>query len=203
MTSLAAHAIYGAAWLSFAFGHSLLAGGSVKRRLQSWLGAGYRLAYNVLAGLHLTLLVVLGAVLFGTELDFDRPWLLVGCQWLLVVAGITVMSAGMVTYDLGRFIGISQWRTARAGGALAEDEPLRLEGPHRWVRHPVYAGAHLFMWGGAINELGLTTAVWVSLYLLVGMMLEERRLIALYGEAYRVYRAAVPALIPWKGRVTL
>lgn len=203
MTSLAAHAIYGAAWLSFGIGHSLFAGDTIKRHLVPWLGAGYRLAYNVAATLHLTGLMVLGTLLFGTGFDFARPWVLVGLQGLLVVAGITVMSAAMVTYDLGRFLGLSQWRAARAGSPIAEDEPLRLEGPHRWVRHPVYAGAHLFMWGGAVNELGLATAIWVSLYLLVGMVLEERRLEQLYGEAYRSYRAAVPALIPWKGRVAL
>ena len=203
MTSLAAHAIYGAAWFSFGVGHSLLAGDWLKRRLVPWLGAGYRLAYNLVATLHLALLVVLGTLLFGTDSPFTRPWVLVGCQWALVVAGITVMSAGMVTYDLGRFIGYSQWRAARAGQPIAEDEPLRLEGPHRWVRHPVYAGAHLFMWGGAINELGLATAAWVSAYLLVGMVFEERRLGRLYGEAYRAYQTAVPALIPWRGRVSL
>jgi protein-S-isoprenylcysteine O-methyltransferase Ste14 len=68
------------------------------------------------------------------------------------------------------------------------------------VRHPLYLGAHMILWGGAVNEFGLATALWGSLFLAVGARHEEKALLALYGEAYATYQRRVPAVIPWKGK---
>lgn len=57
------------------------------------------------------------------------------------------------------------------------------------------SGAH------AQTEFALATAVWGSVYLLIGALYEERRLADRYGDAYVEYRRRVPAFIPWRGRV--
>jgi len=46
----------------------------------------------------------------------------------------------------------------------------------------------------------LVTALCLTLYFIVGSRLEEIRLIHLFGDSYREYRRAVPALfpLPWK-----
>lgn len=51
-----------------------------------------------------------------------------------------------------------------------------------------------------MNESLLVSALAITAYLVVGSMLEERKLIANFGNAYQQYREAVPALIPlpWK-----
>jgi protein-S-isoprenylcysteine O-methyltransferase Ste14 len=79
-------------------------------------------------------------------------------------------------------------------------EPLRLDGPHRFVRHPLYTALFLVLWGRAFDEAMIATAVWGSLYLIVGTRFEERKLLRLHGAAYARYRARVPAFLPWKGR---
>ena len=99
-------------------------------------------------------------------------------------------------YDLGRLGGLTQLRHPHQ----PEDEELRQDGPHAWVRHPLYAGAFLILWGAALSPLGLTTACWGSLYLLIGTWCEERRLLRRYGEPYRAYQRRVPAFLPWRGR---
>jgi hypothetical protein len=176
-------------------------GETAKRRLRPWLGAGYRLAYNGIAGVHVALIWLGGRALVGGDnLDLGLPealqTLLAGVRW----AGLAVIVAGLLQYDLGRFSGLSQLLAVARGRGASEHEELHVTGMHRYVRHPLYAGAYLYLWGGVDNEFQLATAVWASAYLAIGARLEENRLLALYGASYRDYRRRVPSLIPWRGR---
>lgn len=198
MPSLAAHALYALAWLSFGALHSLLA----SRRLKAHLGLGAytRLAYNLFALVHVAAVIALGRWLLGGAPAFGRAGAVVWLQAAMVVVGAGVFVWGLAGYDLGRFAGTAQVRAHRAGIPLDEDGPLRIAGAGRYVRHPLYAGGLLLLAGGIIDPYTLATALWAGLYLLVGMGFEERRLAARYGDAYRAYRSRVPALVPWRGR---
>ena len=198
MSPVWAHGLYALAWAGFGLGHSLLAAPAVKARLS--LGPYTRLAYNAAALVHLALVLALGYWLLPDPVVFDRPGWLVAGQGVAAALGLGVFLWGLSGYDLGRFAGTAQIHAHRAGVTLAEDEPLRIAGANRWVRHPLYAGALPLLWGGVADERALATALWATLYLLAGMANEERKLLALYGEAYREYKRNVPALLPWRGR---
>lgn len=201
VTAFDAHLIYAVAWSTFGAGHSLLAGERVKARLRPFLGAFYRLAYNGFAVLHLALVWLFGAWVFGAETPYELP----SALWLAMVGvnitGWVVMLLGLRGYDLGRLGGIRQIRNYFNGIDEPEDEPLRLDGLHRYVRHPLYTGGFLILWGRVDGEFELATAVWGSLYLLIGSWFEERWLFRHYGAAYADYRKRIPAFLPWKGRV--
>ena len=193
------HLIYALGWLSFGLVHSALSASNLKHRLEPVFGAYYRLSYNLFAVIHI------GAVwLFGkTALDATPFALEPGIETALTVIrwlGIVVLVLAIREYDLGRFSGLSQIRAHRSGRKDPGDEALVLSGLHRFVRHPLYLGAYMILWGGAGNEFGLATAVWGSLYLAVGARHEENALLALYGEAYAEYKRRVPALIPRPAR---
>lgn len=195
------HIVYGLLWLSFGAVHSLLAGESVKRRLRPLLGDGYRFAYNGFATLHVALIWVGGQALLGANaVDLGLPdgarALLAGLRW----SGAAIILVALLHYDLGRFSGLTQLLGATRGRSIQQSEVLHVTGLHRYLRHPLYAGAYLYLWGSVTNEFQLATAVWASAYLAIGTHLEETRLVALYGEPYERYRARVPSLIPWKGR---
>ncbi len=201
MTEIHAHILYALAWLSFGIGHSLLAGARAKAALAPALRAYYRLAYNGFAALHIAAVWLFGRWLLAGTVGFALPGAATGAMIALSVLGAAVLLLALRDYDLGRFAGTAQIRAHRQGRDEPEDEPLHVGGWHAYIRHPLYAGAYLILWGNAQDPFGLATAIWGSAYLAIGTWFEERRLLALYGEDYRRYREKVPALMPWRGKV--
>jgi protein-S-isoprenylcysteine O-methyltransferase Ste14 len=67
-------------------------------------------------------------------------------------------------------------------------EALHVEGPYRWVRHPLYLGWLLAVFGAAHMTIDrLTFAVITSTYVVVAVPLEERSLVNVFGEQYTQY----------------
>jgi protein-S-isoprenylcysteine O-methyltransferase Ste14 len=82
--------------------------------------------------------------------------------------------------------------------------PLRapnfiVRGPYRWARHPLYFFTLVLFWSfpdGTLDRL-LFNVLWTG-WVIVGTHLEEKDLVATFGEAYRRYQETVPMLLPWR-----
>ncbi|WP_157736146.1 methyltransferase family protein [Granulosicoccus antarcticus] len=171
---------------------------SIKNRLPAHVRHGYRLAYNIVSAIHFLLVYLIGRALLDQsrfDLSLSNPAAFL--YSLLSIGGVIVILLALRQYDLGLFSGISQLlKKNNPDGDVIE--PLNTAGLNRWIRHPLYTGAFMYLWGGANSQFGLWTAIFASAYLLIGVHYEERKLIAVYGDAYINYKASVSKFLPLK-----
>src|SRR5471032_3086019 len=74
---------------------------------------------------------------------------------------------------------------------------------YKLVRHPIYFGFIVAFWAAPTMTVGhLLFAAVTTAYILVGIFLEERDLVDLFGDEYRRYRERVAMLVPWRSRAT-
>ena len=114
--------------------------------------------------------------------------------WLLVLSSTFLINH----FDL---FGLRQvWFHARKRQAM--DEPFVTRAFYRIVRHPLMLGFLVAFWATPAMSLGhLLFAPMTTGYILVAVkFLEERDLLALYGDTYRDYQRRVPMLLPWPKR---
>ena len=205
------HLTYVVLWLSFGVVHSLLALPKVKERLAPALGRFYRIMYNLLSAIHILIVLAVGkSHLSQAEFALFSSQLSHRVTLIVQIVGVVIIALALRQYNLGLFSGLSQLRPDKnqptadglqAGSQLTgyineEYEPLNISGLNRWVRHPIYTGAFILLWGGATTEYGLATAFYASLYLIIGSHFEERKLAGMYGDKYLAYQRDVPKFIP-------
>jgi methanethiol S-methyltransferase len=183
--------------------HSFLASRTVKNAAEVFMGhpgfRWYRLSYNIFA------FISLGPVLALAIVLPDRPIYDITVPWdipllFLQLAGACFSFAAAVQTGLGTLSGLTQLNHHTA---QTEKGQLVTGGLYKYVRHPIYTGAILFLWASpqlSWNSLALKLAF--TLYFIIGGMVEEKKLVEDFGDEYRAYRMKTPMIIPWPKKST-
>ena len=181
-------------WLLYCILHTWMASFRFKNyiaRITGKLFRYYRLLYSLFAFL------TLGGLLFFQYGIKSVP---------IFKAGIAGYIIGMILLIPGLYIMLSSiWKyfyELSGIQALGDNTPvihLQENGLHRFVRHPLYLGTLLSVWGAFLYFPLLTNLISctvIHLYVFIGIKIEEKKLIKEFGDDYIAYSTKVPRLMP-------
>ncbi len=177
-------------WLLYCLFHSILADNKIKiffNRFVFFKHVPYRIFYNIWAFLSLSALIVY-QISFHSENVFSR-------NMLSVIAGFVSFFSGLIIM----IICIKKYFRQLSGMEESYTDILQISGIHTIIRHPLYAGTFLFiigLWFLFPTWANLIAICIIIVYTLFGIVLEEKKLIAYFGDQYIRYKKNVPALIP-------
>jgi protein-S-isoprenylcysteine O-methyltransferase Ste14 len=187
-------------WIIWCALHSGMISVTATGYLKRWLGKRfriYRLIFNLVALVTLIPVIIYEQGLRGPML-FRWEGFLILFQVILLISALLLFLAGARHYDLLQFSGLRQIKTGSSHNALTETGELDTAGILDITRHPWYLGAILIIWTRDINISALVTNIILTLYFIVGTVLEERKLLIEHGDDYRRYQQKVSMLIPIK-----
>jgi protein-S-isoprenylcysteine O-methyltransferase Ste14 len=180
----------------FAVQHSVMARPAFKRAWTRVVPEPIERATFILcASLVLLLLFWQWRPLAGPVWAIESP-IGAGALWAAFWAGWGLVLLSTFLIDHFELFGLRQV-FAHLAGRPAPAPMFKTPLLYRVVRHPLYLGFLLAFWATPNMTLGhLLFAAVTTAYILIAIQLEERDLVALFGERYRVYRRQVAMLLP-------
>jgi protein-S-isoprenylcysteine O-methyltransferase Ste14 len=174
----------------FALHHSAFARAGLKRRVSAAVSPALESAvYTLLSSVLFALVLWLWREVPGRVYTLDTPW--TWFAYASVTAGLVITAQGARALDVLDLAGIRPVLNSRARVARPAT-PLRTDGLYGFVRHPVYFGWILIVFGApAMTMTRLTFAVISTAYLVLAVPFEERGLVETFGPEYASYRERV------------
>ncbi len=191
-------------WILWCITHSVMISLTVTGYLKHKLGERfrfYRLVFNTVSIVTLAPILIYGHYMHEQAMfRWERP--LIVFQIFLLTIGFLLLLAGARHYDMFQFLGLRQIGTSSSHCALTESGKLDTTGILSKTRHPWYLAAILLIWSRGFDISIVFTNIVLTIYLSVGTILEERKLLIEYGQEYRDYQKNVSMLFPFKWFLT-
>jgi protein-S-isoprenylcysteine O-methyltransferase Ste14 len=182
----------------FAIQHSVMARPAFKRWWTKFVPPPVeRTTYVLLATAALALLIWQWQPMPAVVWQIGEPHLAMAVSALSFLGWLIVLTSTFLINHFELF-GLHQVANNLTGRPMPE---LRFRSPlfYRLVRHPIYLGFMIAFWSAPTMTVGrLLFAAVTTAYIFVGIWLEERDLIGVFGDQYRRYRERVPMLLPWR-----
>jgi protein-S-isoprenylcysteine O-methyltransferase Ste14 len=187
----------------FGYTHSLIASDKVKIIFKKAFGeliAFYRLLYNLVTIASLYIIYLISPKFHITIYDLQNPF-----DLIILIPQFLSLAAVFWAFKyicFREFLGLDQIKRfieKRYKTELDEDYTLRIEGPYKYSRHPIYFFSITFLlFRPTMDLFYLTFFLCTVVYFYIGSYFEEKKLVRQFGELYEDYRKKVPRIIPYK-----
>lgn len=162
--------------------------------------AFYRLFYVLVS-----LILIIPLINYTSQIDntviivYEPPFSVIR---YILVAGSLIMFfwAFFFDYDSLSFWGIRQILNFRKTKETNTPGGIKRNGLLGIMRHPMYLALIIFLWCQTFRAVDIVTNTLLTIYVIVGTILEEKKLVLEFGDEYRKYQREVPMLIPFTKR---
>ncbi|MBC8438651.1 MAG: hypothetical protein H8D87_03080 [Deltaproteobacteria bacterium] len=177
--------------------HSLMLRNGFRQWLSGFIPPIYLGAlFSIFSGLFLLILMLFWQKSTSIHIEIDGA----GYGVMRVLFFISMISFYFTIRSLRSFdpLGIRDI-SIHLKGKQTRGSIFTVRGTYQWVRHPLYFFSLLMIWANVslTTDRLLFNGLW-TVWIIIGTFLEERDLIASFGDEYRNYQRKVPMLIPYK-----
>jgi protein-S-isoprenylcysteine O-methyltransferase Ste14 len=182
----------------FAIQHSVMARKQFKRWWTQFVPASVeRSTYVLFASLALVLLFWQWRPIPVLMWEIDNPQIAMAITGLSFAGWLIVLTSTFLINHFELF-GLHQVASNLAGRSIPAPH-FRTPMYYQFVRHPIYLGFIIAFWAAPTMTAGhMLFAAVTTAYIFVGIYLEERDLVDLFGDEYRRYKDRVSMLVPWR-----
>jgi protein-S-isoprenylcysteine O-methyltransferase Ste14 len=182
--------------LAYGLVHSLLASLTIKAQTRQLIGSmtdrWYRLGFNIIAVVTLLPILLLPLLLADEKIyAIPLPWVIISV--VIQLLAVMVLLIGLWQTGIFSFLGLRQ------AFQLGDPPPTHMvtDGLYRYIRHPLYTAGLVFIWLLPVLTWNLLAInIGLTVYILIGIKFEERKLLREFGDSYTEYRRRTPMLIP-------
>jgi len=187
-------------WIAYCLLHSFLISTSFTNLLTSILKNYYAFYRIFFVSLSVALLIPL--IRYTDQFDtniiitYSPPWNIV--RNILLLGSLAMFFwAFFFDYDSLSFFGIRQILNFGKETKKGHSNDLKKSGLLGVVRHPMYFALIVALWCDTFTVSGIIVNIILTLYVIIGTILEEKKLVLEFGDAYIKYQQEVPMLIPF------
>lgn len=157
----------------------------------------YRLFYVLIS-----LILLIPLINYTSQLDekviitYELP---VSIIRYILISGPLLMFfwAFFFNYDSLSFFGIPQILNFGKENKINPLEGIKKNGLLGIMRHPMYLALIIYLWCQTFRVIDIVINILLTIYVIIGTILEEKKLVLEFGEEYIRYQQKVPMLIPF------